>query len=361
MSKQFTDEQIKAYVNAFEEGDAIWSDGKWREVFHEGDSLSIVSLNQYHIKNLYDEGVINGFKNVLESSGVSYRVTTLEDYKLKGGEKIVWLSESESDDFKVFGKTYSVLNSDGKIYYNHGNIQLIPNGNSWGVIPQYKQVNPKEKNDMNEQFNEEQIEAYASAFEEGDAIWCDNQWWKVAKEKDTFFEEDVLMVHGHTFAIKRIQRKNIKPVTRGFLNKGVIHTEELYRVTTLSEYELQGGERVVCLTNEFRGIDIKFGEIFYVGVNDNGTPSIVNEKGDEFIPRDTKLWGIIPRYEQVAPKELQEDSTLVILEQKLTELCKEYDELHKDILEKQRYERKLAEVVTNLEETIDSLKRIGDV
>lgn len=212
---------------------------------------------------------------------------------------------------------------------------------------------------MNKQFTEEQIEAYASAFEEGDAIWCNGEWWKVAKEKDTFFEEDVLMVHGHTFAIKRIQRKNIKPVTRGFLNKGVIHTEELYRIATPNNYELQGGEKLIWLgeSSETR----TFGKIYKTLVNEDGNTVYYNDIGDSYFRVVNDNWGVIPRYEQVAPKELQEDSTLAILEQKLVELCKEYDELHKDILEKQRYERKLAEVVTNLEETIDSLKRIGDV
>ena len=73
---------------------------------------------------------------------------------------------------------------------------------------------------------------------------------------------------------------------------------------------------------------------------------------------NSKQCSSITSQKQVAPKEQQEDSTLAILEQKLTELRKEHNELQKDILEKQRYERKLAEVVINLEETIDSLKKI---
>lgn len=204
MNKQFSEEQIEVYASAFEEGDAIWSDGKWHEVFHEGDSLSIVSLNQYHIKNLYGEGVINGFKNVLESSGVPYRITTLKDYELQGGERAIWLGQKYRNNL-TFGWSYDI---------------------------------------------------------------------NISKET------------GH-------------PVFRG--NDGVAYIAE--------ESE----------------------------------------------------WGIIPRYEQVALQNKQEDSTFTVLEQKLVELRKECNELQKNIPDKQGYERKLAEVVINLEETIDSFKKIGDV
>lgn len=208
---------------------------------------------------------------------------------------------------------------------------------------------------MNEQFSEEQIKAYASAFETGDAIWCNGKWYEVVENKKNGNNKLTAYADGNIFVINDGQDGEYQSGTPyGFWIRG-----NPYRVTTLTDYKLQGGEKIVCLKEYHTGVT--FGKVYDVYILEQTTQPVF--RGDDGIVYNVgkNEWGVIPRYEQVAPKELQEDSTLNILEQKLIELCKEYDELHKDILEKQRYERKLAEVVTNLEETIDSLKRIGDV
>lgn len=143
VNSKFTDEQIKAYAAQFREGDAIWSGGEWHEVVENevnGDSRltahvdrNIFVINDAQLGNHY------GFK-VMGLNKNPYRVTTLDDYELQGGEKIVWLGES--DDFRTFGKSYEV--DENKRYICDDGISLKVMSVLWGIIPRYEQV----KNDM---------------------------------------------------------------------------------------------------------------------------------------------------------------------------------------------------------------------
>lgn len=150
MNKQFTEEQIKVYASSFREGDAIWCNNSWHEVKQIGFGKLAIELDGNDL--IINFGEVQGYKEVVEGFlkneevGVThpYRVTTIRDYSLQGGEKIIWLGES--DDFRTFGKVYDVLSPDSAedVYYIDSGLAWTPYGNSWGVIPTYKQVLTKQ-------------------------------------------------------------------------------------------------------------------------------------------------------------------------------------------------------------------------
>lgn len=141
MNEQFTDNQIEAYARHFKEDDAIFVNNNWErvithrrfEVTTENDEID----NPFLINR--GVGIAEGFR-VGRQVNHPYRVTTLSDYELQGGEKIVWLGDS--NEFRTFGKVYDVLSSPSAedVYYINGGLAWTPYGSSWGVIPTYKQV-----------------------------------------------------------------------------------------------------------------------------------------------------------------------------------------------------------------------------
>lgn len=145
MNSNFNDEQIKAYAAAFEEGDAIWCDGKWWELSKlakNSRELTCGSPNRYFIRCFDGKLAISGFKEEEHP----YRVTTLEHYELQGGEKIVWLGNVEHFNF---GEVYEVKHrpeSEVNVFvYDNDDYVRIPKSESWAVIPRYVQVRPIER------------------------------------------------------------------------------------------------------------------------------------------------------------------------------------------------------------------------
>lgn len=145
MNSNFSVEQIKAYAAAFEAGDAILCYGEWQEV--KGSPIFtflIVETSGYIIKDTEseEEGVIAGFKD----ADCPYRVTTLEDYELQGGEKLVWLGDDD-DNRVMFGKVYDTfIDSAGDVVYTDEEyMNLIPEFEDWAVIPKYNQVKTVER------------------------------------------------------------------------------------------------------------------------------------------------------------------------------------------------------------------------
>lgn len=126
MNSNFSQEQIEAYASAFEEGDAIWCDGEWREVSKLSkfsSSLTCEAPNRYVIRCFDGKAAISGFKEEENP----YRVTTLEDYKLQGGEKLVYLDD---DDFGRRGSVFKAkMPQDEYLKEPY-----------WGIIPRYEQV-----------------------------------------------------------------------------------------------------------------------------------------------------------------------------------------------------------------------------
>lgn len=140
MNSNFSDEQISAYAAAFEDGDAIWCDGKWREVsklIKTSRALSCESPNRYLIRCFDGKLAISGFKEEENP----YRVTTLGHYELQGGEKLVWLGESCTA--RTFGKAYKTfVNEVGRVVYrfDDDSTAFRVAYNEWGIIPRYEQI-----------------------------------------------------------------------------------------------------------------------------------------------------------------------------------------------------------------------------
>lgn len=156
MNSKFNSEQIRAYASAFRKGDAIWCGGEWCEVVVNGEFERLstkkdCSKNQFIVnggEELEFEGAINGF---IGSSLAQdrYRVTTLEHYKLQGGEKLVWLGDVEHF---TFGTAYEVKHRPEYdvnvfVYDNDGYVRT-PKSKNWAVIPKYEQVQSIERKEV---------------------------------------------------------------------------------------------------------------------------------------------------------------------------------------------------------------------
>lgn len=148
MNSNFSDNQIKAYAAAFEEGDAIWCGGEWREVVTPS-SCGVTKTTTRYEENTYVikveksdvvKFVTEGFKEEEQSP---YRVTTLEHYELQGGEKLVWLGGPTK--FITYGKTYETfIGSSGSILLRGDEWSVLSayDYDGWGIIPRYDQVQP---------------------------------------------------------------------------------------------------------------------------------------------------------------------------------------------------------------------------
>lgn len=134
---------------------------------------------------------------------------------------------------------------------------------------------------MNSNFSVEQIKAYASAFETGDAIWCDDEWHEVT----TFgLQKQTPIIHLCRGGNPLVVNSNI------FDNDLKVNC----RVTTLAEYELQGNEKLVWLGD--RGV--MFGEVFETFIDAHGNVVYENEFGRVVKPVHQE-WGVIPKYNRV--------------------------------------------------------------
>lgn len=156
MNSKFTDGQIKTYASAFREGDAIWSDGEWWEVSNGKPtrSLKCESPNQYVIRWFDGEVAIDGFK---EHEDTAYRVTTIDDYELQGGEKLVRLKYNcgrltvgksyKLSEVKDSDGYYWIIGDGGDKFYIHEDNYL----DNWGIIPRYEQVKNNEKHNVSDE------------------------------------------------------------------------------------------------------------------------------------------------------------------------------------------------------------------
>lgn len=159
MNSRFTDEQIRIYASQFREGDAIWCNGKWWEVVTDLENLTNkLTINSNDNSFFINDGEKYSFDAFLSgftrTSKKPYRVTTLRDYELQSGEKIVWLGENGGS--RTFGKTYSVVN--GHSYYNDKGHEMFISSSYWGIIPRYEQVENNKQIDTNITLTPEDIE-----------------------------------------------------------------------------------------------------------------------------------------------------------------------------------------------------------
>lgn len=152
---------------------------------------------------------------------------------------------------------------------------------------------------MNSKFSEKQIEAYASAFKEGDAVFVNGNWEKVVKHHDYHLDDYSLAGSRCTYAIKRIGEYGEKPKTEGFSVDAAIDVSEQYRVTTITDYKLQGGEKLVWLGDDIK--HLTFGRVYDAFVGSSGYILLGGDGLSVLRASDYEGWGIIPRYDQVQP------------------------------------------------------------
>lgn len=160
---------------------------------------------------------------------------------------------------------------------------------------------------MNSKFNENQIKAYASAFKEGDAVFVNGNWEKVVKHHDYYLDDYSLAGSRCTYAIKRIGEYGEKPKTEGFSVDAAIDVSEQYRVTTITDYKLQGGEKLVWLGEDIK--HLTFGRVYDAFIGSSGYISLGGDGLSVLRASDYEEWGIIPRYEQVRSNEQKEVKT----------------------------------------------------
>lgn len=154
MNRKLSDLQIKAYTNCIDAGDAVWQGGVWWEVKKERDrrgfaflvtdsrhSIYQLSLDQYEEDYCTVTTANLGYR-YSEDNALPYRVTLLSEHYLTGGEKLVWLGET--DRRRTFGEIYnSPLIVEGErisgeyILKKSADGQLCEYYNGWAVIPKY--------------------------------------------------------------------------------------------------------------------------------------------------------------------------------------------------------------------------------
>lgn len=154
MNSEYTKEQIEAYAANFKVGDAIRTrQSGWVEVVEvrnkrpseqSGDRrLTSRSALNSNIINLGKDGEFWGSHNfAARILGFHLKVedrylvtSTHEYYSFRGGEKIVWLGES--DQTRTFGKVYLV--DKNRVYKGDdgASYTMITQNKRWGVIPHY--------------------------------------------------------------------------------------------------------------------------------------------------------------------------------------------------------------------------------
>ena len=160
---------------------------------------------------------------------------------------------------------------------------------------------------MNSNFSVEQIKAYAAAFEAGDAVFVNGGWEKVVKEYDYHLDDCALAGGRCVYAIKRIGEYDEKAITKGFLKEAVVEASEQYRVTTLVNYELQGGEKLVWLGDDDDN-RVMFGKVYDTFIDSAGDVVYTDEEYMNLIP-EFEDWAVIPKYNQVKTVERSGDET----------------------------------------------------
>lgn len=140
---------------------------------------------------------------------------------------------------------------------------------------------------MNKQFTKEQVEVYANAFEKGDAVWCNDEWFEVLDVSDAL---TTASPSSHF-----IRNFFGEVVTGGFHRKS---TNYPYRVTTLEHYKPTKGDKVVRLRKS--GYSFTFGGVYIITEDYAGTLVILDNNGYEHSPYEKDYWGVIPKYSHVS-------------------------------------------------------------
>lgn len=167
----------------------------------------------------------------------------------------------------------------------------------------------------NETFNWdiEQIEAYAAAFREGDAVNAGNEWHKVNKDNilgvwwtsGYTVGHNVSIVSGNGFYLNysfHEEEDCYEGIVKGFLKS---RTELPYKIIMPKDYEVKDGDKLVWLgkSNDF----LTFGKVYEASgaVSMLGTHYTADDGSCRFIaPLAVKYWGVIPKWENIKEENL---------------------------------------------------------
>lgn len=143
--------------------------------------------------------------------------------------------------------------------------------------------------ELNARFTEKQIEAYASKFRKGDAVWVGGGWREVIEGRGVSLTVDKVGLK-NGWVLNLAEYPSTKGIVRGFYGDTLDITP--YRVTTLTEYEPKeddtllfiNGDRLMRLRN-YRATD---DELYFDRYLKNA-PNF-----------DETEWLVIPKYSNVS-------------------------------------------------------------
>lgn len=152
--------------------------------------------------------------------------------------------------------------------------------------------------------SEEQIEVYAAAFREGDAVKVGDKWYKVNKNKNwnntVHFVPDICIKDNDFFLnyLNSDIERHYKGMTEGFNSS--YEVKRPYKIIMPKDYEAKDGDKLVWLgkTNDF----LTFGKVYEASgaVSMLGTHYIADDGSCRFIaPLAVKYWGVIPKWKNV--------------------------------------------------------------
>lgn len=171
-------------------------------------------------------------------------------------------------------------------------------------------------------FTIEQVREYAASLKEGDYVAInvggELVFSKVVPDKVV---KDNLISSGNYN--KYLLRRGKNGVGTGFTD----YAENPYIILTMDNYSLSEGDKVVCLVDNHKDPEIRYGDVFdvYIGKS-NGVPYVKTPTYYEVDLMYPNEWGIIPRYSQVSgePKPSSDSLNMTV-----TFKIDNMDELHR--------------------------------
>lgn len=145
-----------------------------------------------------------------------------------------------------------------------------------------------------------QFEAYAKAFEEGDAVRAGGTWYEVVKDRKVLNESrefSGLTVRGakNLFRLNYNVDDRVEGVVAGFTNAST----DKYEIVTLKDHEVKAGDKLVWLGEGYEHWSL--GGVYAAYSDRYGKIVTYDGDGVERTPK-SENWGIIPRYETVKQK-----------------------------------------------------------
>lgn len=156
----------------------------------------------------------------------------------------------------------------------------------------------------------EQVEVYAVAFREGDAVYVKSEGWS---EVQSYGGGSALNVHRplNGYAVNHIEKS-------GYALGYVSGFDNQYKIVTPKDYEVQEGDKLVWLgeTQEYYSrSELTFGKVYDVRKDgdrliyktDHTLSILARSEKDRW-----KFWGVIPKWENVKGEEKMNEKTELV-------------------------------------------------